>query len=122
MKYSLKYDGENFTLVSGIFQCLENIPQNMMGNFPNLYKIFPKVYGGKFHNIFRKFTIFGKYSTSLLGNYPQYLGPRLLRNIPQDMLGKIHKFNVICVTKVLEEIPQNFCYSIQFIIMSLISI
>ena len=103
-----------------------------------MYEIFPKIYGESSTNgfvkfpIFRKYspkydgessTIYGKYSTSLLGNYPQYLRKfhRILRNIPQGILRKITSnilwnispayFSVICVTKILGKIFQKFFYS-----------
>ena len=65
--------------------------------------------------------MFGKYfpiyddgsSTMLLGNYPQYLGKfsRILRNIRHVFWGKFTNFGVICVTKILGEIPHKFFYS-----------
>ena len=87
-KYSLKYMGKSFTIV------LEN---------SQFWEICPKICGENFHNSFGKFSIFRKYSpkydvessticrkysTSLLGNYPQYIWqfPQILRNIPQRTL------------------------------------
>ena len=92
MEYTLKYYGENSTIVSENVQYFCNIPQNIMGNFSSQYEIFPKIYEGTFQNCFGKFPIFGKYS-------PKYMGKSFMivlenshfwGNISQNVWEKLH--------------------------------